>query len=93
MQVNVNSIVAHADWMANNSNNIANIDTQGYKASDTVLQNDGAGISASSSKSESRTNLTKEITDQISISKGIEANVAVIKTENKILGSLLDILI
>ncbi len=92
MQVNVNSINAHMDWMSNNANNIANVNTDGYNAIDTTLDDANANIVASSSRSENGTNLAKDLTEQIPISAGVEANVKAIETQDKIVGSLLDML-
>ncbi len=92
MQVNVNSINAQLDWLGNNSNNIANINTDGYKATDTVLNSEGKDITAISTKSDRGTNLVKDLSDQSLISTGVKANVEAINTENKILGTLLDML-
>ncbi len=92
MQVNVNSINAQLDWLGNNSNNIANINTDGYKATNTVLNSEGKDMTAISTKSDHGTNLVKDLSDQSLISTGVKANVEAINTENKILGTLLDML-
>jgi len=84
--------------MNNNSNNIANLNTDGFIPQNTVIKESGGNSTqavtsrADDTKSEkSQTNLTKEITDQISIEKVTEANVNAIRTQNQMLGSLLDI--
>jgi len=92
MQVNINSINAQFDWLANNSSNIANINTDGYKTIDTAINNEGKDVVANSSRSEQGTNLTKEMGEESLISTGVEANVEAINTENKTLGTLLDML-
>ncbi len=94
MQVNVSSLKAHNDWMTNNANNIANINTKNYKATDTVLKDSTQNsVTASSSKSDFGTNLTKELTDQVQISTGFDANVQAIKAQEKTVGSILNILV
>lgn len=92
MQVNANSMMAHSNWMASNSNNVANVNSKNFKATDTTLQSQAEGdVQATFSKSEASTDLTKEITEQIPIEEGFEAQVAAIKTQDEMLGSLLDL--
>lgn len=95
---NVSSIMSNQTYMNNNANNIANVNTDGFIPQNTVIKESGKDSTqavtsqADDNKSEkSQTNLTKEITDQISIEKVTEANVSAIRTQNEMLGSLLDI--
>ena len=89
---NVNSLMANQTYMNNNANNIANVNTQDYKATQTTISSDENGsIQAQSSKSQSQTDLSKELTDQIIIENIQEANVSAIKTQDQMMGSLLDI--
>lgn len=92
MQVNINSINAQFDWMANNSNNVANINTDGYKAIDTTIDSSLGGVVANSDISKQDTDLTKELTDQTMITNAVKANAQALNTENKIVGTLLDML-
>ena len=92
MQVNINSINAQFDWMANNSNNIANINTNGYKAIDTTIDSSSGGVVANTAISKDGTDLTKELTDQTLISTGVQANTEAVKTQDDMVGSLLDML-
>ena len=95
---NVSSIMSHQTFMNNNANNVANVNTDGFVPQNTVIK-ESAGNStqavtspATDNKSEqSQTDLTKEITDQIAIEKITEANVVAIRTQDDMLGSLLDI--
>jgi flagellar hook protein FlgE len=93
MQVNISSIGAHTNFLANNANNIANINTNDFEATETTLDNENGEVVAKSSQTQNGTDLAKEITDQISITKGIEANVQAINTQDKMIGSLLDLMI
>ncbi len=94
MQANISSLNAHNNWMTNGANNIANLNSKNYKATDTTLKDNGQNnISASSSKSDFGTNLSKELTDQIQITSGFNANVQAIKTQEKTVGSILNILV
>jgi len=91
MQVNVSSIRAHTDFLANNANNVANVNTNDFEATETTLDNENGEVVAQSSQTQNGTDLAKETTDQISIAHGIEANVEAIKTQDKAIGSLLDL--
>lgn len=94
---NISSIQSHQTMMGTNANNIANANTDGFKPNDTRMSN-GAGDSVvannrqadDTGSTKSQTNLTKEIPDQIIAEKAIGVNVASIKTQDQMLGTLLD---
>ncbi|MDD2357611.1 MAG: flagellar basal body rod C-terminal domain-containing protein [Thiovulaceae bacterium] len=95
---NVSSIQANQVFLNNNANNIANVNTDGFIPSDTYLSNNANGnvsadtrLATDNGSQTSQTDLTKEITDQITISRSVEANVNTIKTQDEMFGSLLDI--
>lgn len=90
MTVNSNSMSAHSRWMDYNANNTANVNTNGYNASRTTIENNQGSVRANASKTGSETNLSKELTEQIEIEKGFSANVPAIKAKDDMLGSLLD---
>jgi flagellar hook protein FlgE len=92
MQVNVSSMNAYNDWLTNNSNNIANVNTKDYKASDTNITNIQGDVNAITSQSSSGTDLTKELTDQISITNGFKADVTAVKTQDQMIGTVLNLL-
>jgi flagellar hook protein FlgE len=84
--------------MNNSASNVANANSDGYLPRNTTIsetQNGGTKanttMAADNSSKQSQTNLTKEITDQMTIEKTTEANVQAIRTQNDMLGSLLDI--
>ena len=93
MQVNANAMMSMSNWMNNSANNVANVNTEDYKATQTTINNNGSSIVAQSSKTSNVTDLAKETTDQISIEKGVDANVQAIKTQDQMVGSLLDLTI
>ncbi|MDD2383637.1 MAG: flagellar basal body rod C-terminal domain-containing protein [Sulfurospirillaceae bacterium] len=93
MQVNANAMMSISNWMNNSANNIANVNTQDYSATQTTMNNNGSGVVAQSSQTGNRTDLAKEMTDQISIEKSVDANAQAIKTQDKMIGSLLDLTI
>ncbi len=39
MNINTNSMMAHQDWMNSDANNIANVNTEGFKSTQTTIQN------------------------------------------------------
>ena len=91
MQINANSISSMSNWMNSSANNVANLNTQDYNATRTTMSNSGNAVVANSSKTGNPTDLAKEITDQMSIEKSVDTNAQAIKTQDKMLGSLLDL--
>ena len=94
MQVNASSIVAHQDWMNNNANNIANVNTDGFNSTQTTIQNPNDGnVQAVSSKTDNDgdTDLGRELTEQIPIEKAVSANARAVKTYDEMIGSLIDL--
>ncbi len=93
MTSNINSLNAHSNWMANSAENVANINTKNYHAIDTVINDQGIdNIKANSSRGNNPTSLSKETTDQIVDSTGFDAQVKAIKTQDDIVGTLLNML-
>jgi len=93
MQVNLSSMRAYEDWLSNNSNNIANVNTQDYKTTDATLTNSAGSVTLHATKSANGVYLTKEITDQIVIKDGFKADLAAIKTQDEMIGSVLNLLV
>jgi len=98
ISTNASSLQANQMFMNANANNIANVNTDGFKPTQTTISNPTKDtVKANFTKadntgsSKSQTNLTKEIPDQIIISGVNEANVNAIKTQNEMMGSLLDL--
>jgi len=90
MNVNTTAMTAMTDWMNNSAQNVANVNTNNYKSTQTTISDQGSAVVAKSSKTENGTDLATEFTDQIAIDKSLEANVDTIKTQNEMLGSLID---
>ena len=95
---NVNSLQANQTFMNNNAQNIANSNTDGFVPTKTAIHENGAnGVSANSTKADdsgstkSQTDLSKEISDQVFIGNVNDANIASIKTQDQMFGTLLDI--
>jgi len=94
---NVSSLMSNQVYMNNNAHNVANVNTDGYVPRETTISETQNGSTkanttqADSNGSErSQTDLSKEITDQISIEKIAASNVQAIRTQDEMLGSLLD---
>ncbi|OHE08496.1 MAG: flagellar biosynthesis protein FlgE [Sulfurimonas sp. RIFOXYB2_FULL_37_5] len=93
MQINANSISSMSNWMNNSANNVSNLNTQDYSATRTTTSNSGNAVVANGTKTGNPTDLAKEVTDQMTIEKSVEANAQAIKTQDKMIGSLLDLTI
>ena len=91
MQVNASAMTSISHWMNTNANNVANVNTEGFNASRTTLNSEGNSVLAQSAKTQSGTDLTQELTDQIAIEKSFDANAQAIKTKDTMIGSLLDL--
>ena len=90
MQMNATAMTAMSNWMNNSAHNVANVNTDNYKATQTTITNQNDAVVAQSSQTNNSTELATEFTDQIGIDKSFKANADVIKTQNEMLGSLLD---
>jgi len=94
---NISSIQAHQTMMNTNANNVANVNTDGFIPSDTRMSDEGGSVTANTrtaddtGSTKSQTDLAKELPDQIIVEDAVEANVVAIKTQDDVLGSLLDI--
>ena len=85
---NINSLSAHQKLMDINANNVANVNTNDYKAINAHITDK---LEISSHISENGTDLTKEIANQIEIKNGFKAQIPVIKTEDEMTKTILDI--
>jgi len=91
MQVNANAMMSMSSWMNSSANNVANVNTEGYSASRTTMNNENNAVVAQTRQTQNGTDLAKEFTDQITIDKSFEANAQTIKAKDDMLGSLLDL--
>lgn len=94
---NVSSLMSNQVYMNNNAQNVANVNTDGYIPRQTTISETQNGSTQANTKQadsngseRSQTDLSKEITDQISIEKIAASNVQAIRTQDEMLGSLLD---
>lgn len=95
---NVSSLMSNQTYMNNNAQNVANVNSDEYVPRNTIVSETQNGatkanttLASSNGSEKSQTNLSKELTDQISIEKIAASNVQAIRTQDEMLGSLLDI--
>ena len=94
---NAASIQAHQTLLNNSAHNIANVNTDGFIPTQTALNDTGNRVTASLAKASdngsarSQTDLAKELPDQIIASDGVAVNATAIRTQDEMLGTLLDI--
>ena len=93
---NVSSIQAYQTMLNVNANNVANVNTDGFRPSDTRMSDDTNSVSANvrltddNGSDKSQTDLAKELPDQIIAQDATAVNVAAIKTQGEMMGTLLD---
>ncbi|NPA88288.1 MAG: hypothetical protein GXO01_06220 [Epsilonproteobacteria bacterium] len=85
---NVNSLIAHQTLMDINANNVANVNTENFNATDAKIVDK---LEISVRDTQKPTDLTKELTDQIVIEEGFKAQIPAIKTQDEMTKTLLDI--
>ena len=96
ISTNISSIQSHQTMMNVNANNVANVNTDGYVPSDTRMSSTQGSVTANTRQADdngslkSQTNLSKEIPDQIVVQGVTAVNVSAIKTQDEMLGSLID---
>ena len=94
---NISSIQSHQTMMNANANNVANVNTGGFVPTDTRMSDSGGSVVANNRLADdngskrSQTDLSKELTDQIVVEDATSVNVTAIKTQDEMLGTLLDI--
>ena len=84
---NVTSLQAHTAWMNQNAHNVANVNTEGFDASRTALDQ---GPEAVSQPTGQPTDLSRELPEQVVIEGGFSAQVSAIRTQDAMTGTLLD---
>jgi len=95
---NVSSMMSNQVYMNNNAQNVANVNTDGYIPRSTTITEGQNGstdantrLATDNGSQKSQTDLSKEMTDQITIEKTAASNAQAIRTQDEMLGSLLDI--
>lgn len=96
VSANISSISAHQTMMNTSANNVANVNSDGFIPSDTRISENSNSVTASTRVSDdnsslkSQTDLAKEIPDQMITKNATAVNVSAIKTQDEMLGTLLD---
>lgn len=95
---NVSSMMSNQTYMNNNAQNVANVNTDQYVPRETTIsetQNGGTkpntSVATDNGSQRSQTDLSKELTDQVTIQNVSEANARSIRAQDEMRGSLLDI--
>ena len=94
---NIASINAHQTMLNTTANNIANVNTDGFIPKDTRITNENSSISTNTRDSDnnhskrSQTDLAKEIPNQIIAQDATALNVTAVKTQDEMMGTLLNI--
>ena len=88
MTINSTSMMAHQSLMNVTANNVANVNSDNFSAKDAKIENN---LEVNVRDTNKPTNLTKEVTDMISTQNGFDAQSPIIKTENEMLGTLLNL--
>ena len=94
---NISSIQAHQTMLSTTANNVANVNTDGFRPDDTRIVENKNSVTAYNTKVDdngskrSQTNLAKEIPDEIIAQSATSVNVSTIKTQDEMFGTLLDI--
>jgi flagellar hook protein FlgE len=93
LQNTLSAVRAHTRGLLVSANNLANVQTDDFEPSSTVYLSDASGsVQASVTPSGSReVDIPTEMVNMASSRRAIEANLAVIRTSDKTLGVLLDI--
>ena len=94
---NISSIQSHQTMMNVNAHNVANVNTDGFVSSSTTMSDMGNSVSANirqaddNGSSKSQTDLSKELPEQMIVENVTAANVTAIKTQDEMIGTLLDL--
>ena len=97
IQSNVSSIGSHQTMINNGAHNIANANTDRYVPRSTNMSSEGDSVVANTRVADdngsqrSQTNVATDLTDQVVGQNATGVNVSAIKTQDEMLGSLLDI--
>jgi len=95
---NTASLQANQTFLNTTANNVANLNTDGFVPQDTRITDNAqqtpqatTRVADNNNLTQSQTDLSKEIPDQITQSGVAKANVTAIRTQDQMLGTLLDL--
>ncbi len=85
------ALTAYGVRQAVTANNVANLNTDNFKASSTVFkENKGGGVTASVRQGEDSVEISKEAVDMLETKNGYEANLKTLKVNDQMEKELLD---
>jgi flagellar basal-body rod protein FlgC len=85
------ALAAYGVRQAVTANNIANLNTENFKASDTVFEERrGGGVTASVRQGEDRVDISREAVDMLETKNGYEANLKTLKVNDEMEKELLE---
>jgi flagellar hook protein FlgE len=86
-------IEAYSTKMEVTANNIANVNSENFKASQvTMRENPNGGVDARVSQTADKVDISREAVEMLSTTAGFKANLKVLKTNSEMSQSLLDII-
>lgn len=86
------ALQAYTTSLQTTANNVANLNTDGFKASSAMFQeNGGGGVHAIVSKTQDSVDISREATNLLSDQNGFKANLGVLKTADEMTRELLNI--
>lgn len=97
IQNNVSSIYAHQTMLNSSAHNVANVNTEGFRPSGTIINDNSGSVKASLREADStnslksQTDLAKELPDQIIAQDATSVNLSAIKTQDEMIGTLIDL--
>ncbi|MFY9141345.1 hypothetical protein, partial [Sulfuricurvum sp.] len=87
---NISSLQSNQVFMNNSANNVANVNTDRFVPKETTISETQNGATKANSSmadsngsEKSQTDLSKEITDQVSIEKIAQSNIKAIRTQDE----------
>lgn len=86
------ALQAYTTSLQTTAHNVANLSTEGFKASQATFQeNGGGGVTASVSGTQDTVDISKEATRLLSDKNSFKANLTVLKTADEMTKDLLNI--
>jgi len=89
-------IYAYTTLLNNTANNVANMNTDGYKPLETIMQESSSGgVNAVTTMSANADNvdLSTEAVDMITAATGFKASISVLKTDQEMQKSIIDLVV
>ena len=92
--ISSSAVAAYGTRQAVTANNIANINTPDFKASDTVMkENQGGGVTAMVRQGNDSVDISKEAVDMMVTTQGYGANLKALQVSDKMMKESLDMFI